>query len=89
MIETRYAFIGNVDSGKSTLLSVLSTGELDDGRGKMRKNISQYRHELESGRTSSISLKWKDKDKILIDLCGHERYLRTTIYGLNSMTPDY
>ena len=55
----------------------------------MRKNISQYRHELESGRTSSISLKWKDKDKILIDLCGHERYLRTTIYGLNSMTPDY
>ena len=89
MIETRYAFIGNVDSGKSTLLSVLSTGDLDDGRGKMRKHISQYRHELESGRTSSISLKWKDKDKILIDLCGHERYLRTTIYGLNSMTPDY
>ena len=34
MIETRYAFIGNVDSGKSTLLSVLSTGDLDDGRKK-------------------------------------------------------
>ena len=61
--------IGLNGSGKSTLLSVLSTGNLDDGRGKMRKHISKYRHELESGRTSSISLKWKDKDKILIDLC--------------------
>ena len=25
----------------------------------------------------------------LIDLCGHEKYLKTTIHGLISMIPDY
>lgn len=25
----------------------------------------------------------------LIDLCGHERYLKTTIFGLTGMLPDY
>ena len=24
-----------------------------------------------------------------IDLCGHEKYLKTTIFGLVSMSPDY
>ena len=25
----------------------------------------------------------------LLDLCGHERYLKTTLFGLVSMSPDY
>jgi len=33
----------------------------------------------------------KDSDKIvsLIDLCGHENYLKTTIFGLTGLVPDY
>lgn len=31
--DTRIAMIGNVDSGKSTLIGVLTNATLDDGRG--------------------------------------------------------
>lgn len=30
-----------------------------------------------------------DKRITLIDLCGHEKYLKTTIFGLTGMLPDY
>jgi GTPase len=33
MNDTRVAMIGNVDSGKSTLIGVLTNATLDDGRG--------------------------------------------------------
>ncbi len=46
---------GPVDAGKSSLVGVLTTGELDDGRGKARKSVFHHRHELDSGRTSAIS----------------------------------
>jgi GTPase len=46
--------VGNVDSGKSTSLGVLTKGVLDDGRGKARVNLFKHKHEIESGRTSSI-----------------------------------
>jgi GTPase len=35
-MEVRVAVIGNVDSGKSTLVGVLTRGMLDDGRGLAR-----------------------------------------------------
>ena len=43
-----------VDAGKSTLLGVLTKGTLDDGRGKSRVNLFRHKHEIESGRTSSV-----------------------------------
>lgn len=36
-MEVRVAVVGNVDSGKSTLLGVLTHGVLDDGRGDASK----------------------------------------------------
>ena len=45
-----------VDAGKSTLLGVLVKGGLDDGRGKMRVNLFRHKHEVESGRTSSVGM---------------------------------
>lgn len=30
-----------------------------------------------------------DRNVTLIDLCGHERYLKTTVFGLTAMMPDY
>ncbi|CAK4171056.1 unnamed protein product [Aphanomyces euteiches] len=51
----RIAFVGNVDSGKSSLIGTLIRGELDDGRGLSRQAIFRHKHEIDSGRTSSIA----------------------------------
>ncbi|KAL8736552.1 MAG: hypothetical protein Q9181_002380 [Wetmoreana brouardii] len=116
VIETRIAVVGNVDAGKSTMLGVLVKGGLDDGRGKARVNLFRHKHEVESGRTSSVGmeimgfdvhgeivgskvpgrkLSWeeigKQSAKVIsfTDLAGHERYLRTTVFGLLSSSPNY
>jgi len=54
-LELRIAVCGNVDSGKSTLTSVLTHGVNDDGRGSARAKVFVHQHEQETGRTSSIS----------------------------------
>lgn len=116
VIETRIAVVGNVDAGKSTMLGVLVKGGLDDGRGKARVNLFRHKHEIESGRTSSVGmeimgfdtkgevvastipgrkLSWEEIGKrsakviSFTDLAGHERYLRTTVFGLLSSEPNY
>ena len=113
--EIRIAVCGNVDSGKSTLIGVLTRGELDNGRGSARSNIFVHKHELETGRTSSISHQimgydskgnmvnegklnqqtWSEivdkSSKIctFMDMAGHEKYLKTTVYGMTGNIPDY
>jgi len=47
--------LGNVDSGKSTTIGVLCSGELDNGSGSARSKVMRFLHELKTGRTSSIS----------------------------------
>lgn len=54
-IEIRVAVLGSVNAGKSTLLGVLTQGELDNGRGRARLNMFRHMHEIQSGRTSCIS----------------------------------
>lgn len=54
-IEVRVGVLGGVNAGKSTLLGVLTQGELDNGRGSARLNMFRHRHEIQSGRTSCIS----------------------------------
>jgi GTPase len=54
-LEIRVAMLGGADAGKSTLLSVLCYGDKDDGDGTARMNLLRHRHEIESGRSSSIS----------------------------------
>lgn len=46
---------GDTRSGKSTLISVLTQGRLDDGRGLARTQVCKHNHELAAGHTSSIS----------------------------------
>ncbi|KAI5791939.1 hypothetical protein EDC01DRAFT_616066 [Geopyxis carbonaria] len=53
--ELRVSLTGPTTCGKSTLLGTLSTGELDNGRGKSRLSLLKHRHELISGVTSSIT----------------------------------
>jgi len=88
----KLAICGSVDSGKSSLIGVLTTNKLDDGRGLARSFILKTKHERESGRTSKISynyLKCADRDITLIDLAGHEKYLKTTLYGITGLFIDY
>jgi len=54
-MEIRVVIVGAHDAGKSTLLGYLSYGIKDNGRGRARLNLLRHRHEIESGRTSSIS----------------------------------
>jgi len=120
-LDVRVTVIGNVDAGKSTLVGVLTRGGLDNGRGAARSHVFRHAHEIESGRTSSISqqivgvdatgelvtasvtdakghisdLSWEQivrkSSKVInfIDLCGHERYFKTTMTGMTSYMPDY
>ncbi|XP_026135041.1 GTP-binding protein 2-like isoform X1 [Carassius auratus] len=112
-LDLRVAVLGNVDSGKSTLLGVLTQGELDNGRGRARLNLFRHLHEIQSGRTSSISIEILGFDSrgevvnysesrtaeeicesaskmiTFIDLAGHHKYLKTTIFGLTSYCPDF
>lgn len=54
-IDLRVCVLGSADVGKSTLLGVLTQGALDNGRGRARLNMFRHLHEVQSGRTSSIS----------------------------------
>ncbi|XP_078388009.1 GTP-binding protein 1-like isoform X3 [Cetorhinus maximus] len=116
-LEVRVAVVGNVDAGKSTLLGVLTHGELDNGRGFARQKLFRHKHEVESGRTSSVGndilgfdstgdvvnkpdshgggLDWtkicEKSTKVItfIDLAGHEKYLKTTVFGMTGHLPDF
>ena len=93
MEEIRIAVLGNVDSAKSTLISTITNKILDDGRGSARKKVFKHDHEMESGRTSSISFRYiritPQKYITFIDLAGHEKYFKTTIHGINGGLADY
>jgi GTPase len=70
--EVRVAVVGNVDAGKSSFLGkvsmpcekavtdfwpgVLTRGALDDGRGRARVGLFRHKHEIETGRTSSVGM---------------------------------
>lgn len=56
-VQVIVAALGNVDAGKSTLVGVLCTGELDDGRGRGMRRVARFLHEVESGRTSSVAVR--------------------------------
>jgi elongation factor 1-alpha len=92
--EISVAVVGSVDSGKSTLIGTIISNKLDDGNGLNRSIVSFHNHEIKSGKTSSISVHslknyQNNNSVILIDLCGHEKYLKTTLYGIMGYFPDY
>ncbi|KAG8348127.1 Elongation factor Tu GTP binding domain [Trypanosoma vivax] len=53
--DGRVAFCGSPGSGKSSLIGVLLTGILDDGAGSARQYLFNHKHEVVTGRTSSIA----------------------------------
>ncbi|KAL2154302.1 hypothetical protein VTH82DRAFT_2978 [Thermothelomyces myriococcoides] len=53
--QLRVTLTGPTTSGKSTLLGTLSSGTLDNGRGKGRLGLLKHLHEVASGITSSVT----------------------------------
>ncbi|KAI3334748.1 hypothetical protein F4824DRAFT_178715 [Ustulina deusta] len=53
--QLRVSLTGPTNSGKTTILGTLANGTLDDGRGRSRSYLLKHRHEVASGRTSSIA----------------------------------
>lgn len=83
--------LGNVDSGKSTLLGVLTQGELDNGRGRARLNLFRHLHEIQSGRTSSISfeiLGFNSKGEVRNELLSSDRWRRIGLTSCKSFEWD-
>jgi elongation factor 1-alpha len=84
--------LGNfIVTHNSSVLGYLKTGIPDDGNGLSRSTIFNYPHEHITGRTSSISQKTlmiNNKKIIFYDLAGHEKYFKTTLYGISSSYPD-
>lgn len=111
-LHLRLSVLGPMEAGKSTLLGVLTQGEMDNGRGSARLNLFRHLHEIQSGRTSSISheiLGFDAKGDVVdysscvsaeeiceassklitfIDLAGHQKYMKTTIFGLTAHCPN-
>lgn len=113
----RILVLGNVDAGKSTIVGSLTTQTLDDGRGSCRLQIMKHRHEITTGRTSTVSnhhmgfdregkVRSQNGNKVrrmteeevvrgssrlitFTDLCGHEKYLKTTVGGVSASMGDY
>lgn len=89
---SKYLVLGNVDAGKSSFIGVMEKNVLDDGDGYARSLITNLKHEKDSGRTSSHSFHYMVNGReitTLIDLCGHEKYLKTTIFGVTGLFGDY
>lgn len=88
-LDLRVAVLGNVDSGKSTLLGVLTQGELDNGRGRARLNLFRHLHEIQTGRTSSISfeiLGFNSKGEVRKELVLSGCFYQTTASSNNTNT---
>jgi len=113
--DIRVCVAGNESVGKSTLIGVMTRGELDDGHGFARMNVFRHRHEIFDGRTSAIAhhilgfddagtitnykafhrSEWheivRSSTKLItfVDHPGHERYFKTSVFGLTSHKPHY
>ena len=48
-------FLGSTSAGKSTLLGVILSDKLDDGKGFARIKILNHKHEVLTGVTSSLT----------------------------------
>lgn len=92
-MEINIGVIGAVDNAKTTTIACLKFDQLDDGRGQARLKVLQLPHEKDTGRTSTIAKVHlqvnADRYVTLIDLAGHEKYLRTTIHGITGHNIDY
>lgn len=88
----RFLVEDRVLTHNSTTVGVIKTQQADNGRGLARLNIFRHQHEIETGRTSAVGnqyIQYNDRLYSFSDLAGHEKYLKTTIYGLVAVPNDW
>ena len=74
--DIRIAMLGNVDSGKSSDVSLELVGYSKEGSQILPSNPGKHVKDFNEVASKS------HKNITLIDLCGHEKYLKTTIFGI-------
>jgi elongation factor 1-alpha len=98
--DVAIATSGSVNAGKSSLVGVLTSGQLDNGSGRARNTVAVHAHEVATGNTSAISTRScvlsdlttdgdPNRAMTFVDLCGHEKYFKTTSFGISGYFPDY
>lgn len=77
----------------STFVGVMTTGILDDGDGSARSLVAKHKHEIESHKTSDVTTRMvkleNGRAMTFIDLCGHDKYFKSTAFGISGCYPDY
>jgi GTPase len=69
------------ENGRTSAVTVEIMGyKGDDQVIPTSRNHAQRWHEVMEKSDHSVTL---------IDLCGHEKYLKTTLFGLTGLMPDY
>lgn len=76
----KVAFVGASGGGKSTVVGVLSGGALDNGSGSARLSLLRHRHEVLSGRTSSMAVEFLPFDAATAQPIRHD-------YNYDSIEP--
>lgn len=69
------------DNGRTSAVSVEIIGYKNDVQviPTARNHVQRWQEVTEKS----------DRTATLIDLCGHEKYLKTTLFGLTGLMPDY
>lgn len=75
------------------MLGVLVKGDLDDGRGKARVNLFRHKHEIETGRTSSVGMEIMGFDTVgqvvTSDIPGREYWMIDAFLMADLLTVIY
>lgn len=74
--EKRVLLLGDTETGKSTFLAYLIKNKLDSENCKARLYVLNHKHELESGKTSSLNYHYKIHNKtkyVFIDTPGDDK----------------
>ena len=90
--QVKILVAGQVDASKSTTIGVLVHKKLDSSEDPMALKVDKFDHEKKSGKTSSVSSHYMISDKKIIELCnlcGHQKYLKNTLYGISGNFADY
>lgn len=88
--ETKIILLGNTETGKTTFLSNILLNKID-GKQKARIYLMNHKHEIQTGKTSSINYHYKiynNKKYSFIDTPGDEIYNKTKYKILLGIKPD-
>ena len=77
---------------KEVIKKVAHSEKYDDANGLLRNAMARHNHEITSRHTSDLNSipipTGKGKTVTIIDVCGQETYMKTTVRGMSDRFPD-